>query len=67
MTGKPEVLAEYTFRETDGEFWIDVHANRQPFDTVGPFATEGERQRAFDDLLSMMRCVGAIDIPARPQ
>lgn len=59
------ILAEYAMRETrDGEFWIVVSVNRLPHDRIGPFATEDECRRAYDDLLDMMRSVGAVDQPA---
>lgn len=65
---RQEVLAEYALRETrDGEFWIVVSVNRLPHDSIGPFATETECRRAYDDLMGMMRAVGAVDLPARPQ
>lgn len=59
------ILAEYAMRENrDGEFWIDVSVDRRPHDRIGPFASEGECRRAYDDLLAMMRSVGAVDQPA---
>lgn len=65
---KTEVVAEYVFRDMkDGEFWIDVRVNRQPYMQIGPFDTEGERQRAHDDLINMARSLGAKDIPGRAQ
>lgn len=65
---KTEVMAEYIFRDTrDGEFWIDVKVNRQPYQSVGPFDTAAERQRAHDDLLNTLRSIGAKDLPRLPQ
>jgi hypothetical protein len=65
---KTEVMAEYIFRDTrDGEFWIDVKVNRIPYQSVGPFDTASERQRAHDDLLQMVRSLGGKDVPALPQ
>jgi hypothetical protein len=65
---KTEVVAEYVFRDmTNGEFWIDVRVNRQPYMQIGPFDTEAERQRAHDDLLNMTRSLGAKDLPPREQ
>jgi len=63
-----EVLAEYSFVEDlNGLLWINVRVNRQPYDVIGPFKTPGERERALDDLLSIQRAAGAIDLPERPQ
>lgn len=65
---KSQVIAEYIFRDmTNGDFWIDIKMNRELYGTIGPFDTEGERQRAHDDLLDMTRSLGAVDIPDRPQ
>lgn len=65
---KTEVIAEYVFRDThDGEFWIDVRVNGQPYMQIGPFDTAAERQRAHDDLLNMTRQLGATDLPTLPQ
>lgn len=65
---KTEVVAEYILRDMrDGEFWIDIRMNRTPHGSVGPFASDAERQRALDDLLSMTRSLGAVDVPALPQ
>ena len=62
------VLAEYTMTETrDGEFWINLTVDHLPHDRLGPFATESECRRAYDDLLSMNKSLGAVDLPGRPQ
>lgn len=62
------VVAEYALRESrEGEFWIEVTVDRRPHDKIGPFETEAQCQRAYDDLMSMMRSVGATDLPAKPQ
>lgn len=63
---KTEVVAEYIFRDIrDGEFWIDIKINREPYCSLGPFDTENERQKVHDDFLVMMR--QAKDLPARSQ
>ncbi len=41
----------------DGALWLDAYANGQMFNCVGPFDTEGERKRASDDLLEMLKSV----------
>ncbi len=65
---KTEVVAEYVFRDmANGDFWIDIRVNRQPYGSIGPFDTETERQRAHDDLLNMTRSLGAKDLPALSQ
>lgn len=67
LTKRIEVLAEYKLRETrEGDFWIDVEINRCPHESLGPFETESECRRAYDDLVGMMRSQGAIDIPKFP-
>lgn len=65
---KTEVVAEYVFRDMqDGELWLDVRVNRQPYMQIGPFDTATERQRAHDDLLTMTRSLGAKDLPLHQQ
>lgn len=65
---KTEVMAEFTFRDMrEGGFWIDVAIERKPYTSLGPFDTQQERRRAYDDLLAMTRSVGAKDMPSRPQ
>lgn len=62
---KTEVMVEYIFRDMrNGEFWIDIKVQRQPWCQIGPFASEAERQRAHDDLLNMTRASGAKDFPS---
>lgn len=67
IAGDDEVILEYIYRETDGEFWLDLNVNRQPYAQVGPFDTPQERQRAHDDLLATLRSTGAADLPLRVQ
>lgn len=56
------VVCEYAkVDETDGTFSIEIAVNGQPYDRIDNFATAGERDRALDDLLAMMRSVGARD------
>lgn len=62
-----EAVVEYLHRETDGEFWLDIRCNRESWAQLGPFDTAAERQRAQDDMLGMMRQLGAKDLPARAQ
>lgn len=65
---KTEVVAEYVFRDMkDGELWLDVRVNRQPYMQIGPFDTAAEWQRAHDDLLNMTRSLGAKDLPLHQQ
>lgn len=61
---KTEVMVEYIFRDMkNGEFWIDIRMNRQPYGSLGPFDTAAERQKAHDDLLGTLRGWGAKDLP----
>ncbi len=60
-------IIETAFRQKDEEFWIDVLVNRTPYAEIGPFDTDGERQRACDDLLGMMRSLGGLDLPVAAQ
>jgi hypothetical protein len=62
-----EAVIGYVHRETGGKFWLHLRVNRAEERAIGPFDTSEERQRAHDDLLSMMRSVGAQDLPARIQ
>jgi hypothetical protein len=58
------VTTEYLFRDmTNGEFFLDVVVDSLQYCTLGPFATEDERQRVHDDLTQMMRDQGAVDLP----
>jgi len=57
-----DVLVEYLHSNNgDDEFWLDIHVNRQPYNRLGPFPSGAARQRAEDDLVSMMRSFGARD------
>jgi len=61
-------VVEYVHRDTtSGEFWLDFRVDGQPYASVGPFATEAERQRAHEDMMGMMRSLGAKDVPVLPQ
>ena len=63
-----EVVVEHIHRtDADGELWLDIHLNRQPYCELGPFGTASERQRAHDDMLKSMRSHGATDLPLLPQ
>lgn len=62
----PAVI-EYLHSEKDGEFWLYIRANREMWAQLGPFETASERQRAHDDMLKMMRSIGAKDIPNADQ
>ncbi len=63
---KLEAIIEYFHRDQDGEFWLDIFANTEKWSSIA-FDTAGERQRAHNDMLSMMRSVGATDLPKQPQ
>ncbi len=61
---KPTLKAfvEFFFSQNEDGFWIDVRVERNPYDRLGPFATEKERQLAYDDLMNMQRHTGAQDV-----
>lgn len=62
-----QVMVEHIKREEDGQFWVDVYVDRTLYDTIGPFDTEAECDRAHTDLLQMLRQSGAIDVPGGVQ
>jgi hypothetical protein len=65
---KNEVVAQYIFHDDpDGTYFISIKVNGQWVEPLGPFQTATERQRAFDDMMAMMRSTGAIDLPRLPQ
>lgn len=70
---KPPLVRETTVKamicyshrtDRDGQFWLDIYVDTKPHDSIGPFNTPTERQRAHDDLLNMMRSLGAKDLPS---
>lgn len=67
MTFKTQAIVEYLFRHNDDGFWIDVKANGLPYDSLGPFGSEASREAAYEDMMDMMRMLGAVDLPARLQ
>jgi hypothetical protein len=62
-----EAVVEYLHQEVNGEFWLEIRANGEKWAQLGPFDTKEERQRAQDDMLSMMRQLGAKDLPGMRQ
>jgi hypothetical protein len=58
-------LIEYVLLDDALGFWLEIWVDRKKHETIGPFDTAGERQRVHDDLLSMMRSLGAKDLPVR--
>lgn len=67
MMKPTDVIVEYLYRQADGEFWLDILVDRQPYGQFGPFATEAERDRVREDMVSMMHSAGASDLPLRMQ
>lgn len=62
-----EAVIEYVHRNAPGgEFWLHIRVNREPWADM-MFETAADRQRTHDDLLNMMRSVGAKDLPLMPQ
>ena len=47
---------EYFFREADEQFWLDVKVDGHLHDSIF-FDSAAERERAYADLLSMVRSV----------
>lgn len=63
-----DVIAVYIQRDAEnGELWLDVIADGQLFDSVGPFGSQAERKACLEDLMEMMRSTGAFDMPPWPQ
>lgn len=63
-----EAIVEYFHcKAKDGGLWIEIVANGERWAILGPYDTEAERQREHDDMLDMMRSVGAQDLPMRVQ
>lgn len=50
--------------DRDGDYWLDIYVDTKLHREIGPFKYTTERQRAHDDLLEMMRSVGATDFPS---
>lgn len=63
----PGVLILYQRRDAADGFWIDMKVDGVEMAPLGPFDSKRERDLAYDDMLSMMRSTGAIDMPSRPQ
>lgn len=55
-----KVILEYTQRDESDGYWLDITADGSPHNQLW-FATASERNHALDDLLQMMRSVGAVD------
>ena len=62
-----EAVIEYVHRKAGDEFWLDIRIDRETLRQLGPFDTEAERQRVHDDLLGMMRSLGAKELPLKSQ
>lgn len=58
-----KAVIEYSLRESrDGKWYILIEIDRSKTRKLGPFKGERDAQAAYDDLLSMMRNTGAIDV-----
>jgi len=60
-------VVEYIHRRTRDGFWLEIHVDRKPWAQIGPFDTAAERQRCHDDMMTMMKSQGAIEVPVKPQ
>ena len=57
------VVVHYTLRkERDGEWFISVTVDGNDGRSLGPFSDESSARAAYDDLLAMMKTVGASDV-----
>ena len=63
---RPTGMVEYRTSDLDGEFFLDIFVDRSFYNRL-VFQSAIERQRAYEDLVSMMRESGAIDLSPRPQ
>jgi hypothetical protein len=54
----PEVMAEFVHYEHDGMFILETRGAGQVLDRIA-FNTASERYRAYEDLLVMLRSIGA--------
>jgi hypothetical protein len=63
MTGDGKVMVEQIKRDDADGFWIIVYVDRRLHDNL-LFDTAEERDRAHEDVLAMMRSVGAQDMPS---
>lgn len=61
-----QVVIEYSHRESDGEFWLDIKVDGKLWAQL-EFDTPEERLRAHDELLDTLRSTGAVDLPLRVQ
>lgn len=61
-----EAVVEYVHRQEADEFVLDIKANGELWHQMR-FMTATERQRAQDDMLGMMRALGAKDLPSYRQ
>lgn len=61
------IVEYYHIKAKDSGLWIEIVANGERWAILGPYDTEAERQREHDDMMDMMRSVGAQDLPLRVQ
>lgn len=60
-------FVEYQRRQDADGFWLCTMFNGQEHDKVGPFDTQTECDRAAEDLMQMLRDLGAKDGTRTPQ
>lgn len=61
-----KVIADYVYcTDADGSLWLDVRIRGKSYLKAGPFDTEAERRRAFDDLCDIATSIGAEEVPLR--
>lgn len=63
-----DAVVEYLHHDDGAHFWLGIRVNReQKTELIGQFASAAERQRAQDDMLNMMRSLGAKALPVLEQ
>lgn len=61
------IVEYYHCTAKNGDLWLEIAVNGHRGQMIGPFDTATERQRVHDDMLEMMRSVGAKDMPLKVQ
>lgn len=67
MNTEVSVIEYMLVDDDDGGLFIEVHTDRTIMYIIGPFETNEQRQYILNDLMQMMRELGAKDIPDKLQ
>lgn len=65
MTQDQLCMVTYIYRDTQDEFWLDIEFEGELYAQIGPFSSEIERNRAYNDITQMLQETGAFDVPLR--